>query len=709
MNKNSLFIFYIGTSSRPQFQQYPPRLALPQKPSISDRLPEQNLLDDDEDEFLLLASQQIEEMSQQPRQGDATVFNLNYDSFMVAAPGSSTQHITLRHTEVRNDTKTGYTEQIRNNLFIDLTEISPPKQAPPPTQLPLRTISNPAGNNFPSIQDFRSSQKENEFQQLASRQANKINALMIQLTRKDEANAKLQDKILEKDGESSNLRRDKKLLEDQIKSLKLKNVREDRFEQDEREKIELKITIRKLEDQLKFASINAKVPAKVNETVRDPRPVIKNLFITSCHVPASTKYPELSSSMFDTHEALPLKNESISVARERATHEDVVIMQLKLAQAHASILAGGRISDEAIEALFEDASTTILRINDYIAYLELEDEDPITTFDSNAALTGCTFISIPVLREKLTVCDDARYKLFKGKGRLSVFQAEKLYPEELCEKPRRIIASYATIAKYSRRFSEMLLSINVTEDDDNRQSFVSILVDALETKVAESDNVFDYFGLAIASASLLGSLGFHYEYYDDSYDDLLYRFLLSVLTCRCENAILMAHISEFLVSVSKNPTRCGIIRKLCVNFPQNEIIISGAFKFCDFPLEACTFQIIFMYLKNAFNLDDNLNHYELDLLLQITQNLNKITSFIQDMPADTLPFLERYENMQDVCGCFSTLLSAILMLNHMALSYRNVEQKQIVPMHKNYSEPDDVMMIDSKKFVKYQKSRKENN
>lgn len=660
------------------------------------------MLDDDEDAFLILASQQIEEMSQQPRQGDTVNFNLNYDSFMNHFPGSSTQHIAVRQSEVRNDTKTGNTEHIHNNLFVDLTEVSPPKQA---SQLPrhLQTISNPAGNNFPSSsQDFRSSQKENGFQQFATIQANKIKALTIQLTKKDEANAKLHDQILEKAGETSNLRRDKKALEDQIKSLKLKNVHV-RSDQDDQEKVKLRDEIRKLQDKLWFASNNANQPAVVTETVHEPKQVVSSSFIANLHVPSSVRCPEMSSMMFDTRDALPLKNESTNVARERASHEDVVTMQLKLAQAHASILAGGRISDEALEALFADASITILRINDYIAYLEQEDNDPIITFDSNTALTACIKISIPMLREKLTVCDEAQYKLCKEKGRLSVFQAGKLYPEELCEKPRRIIAAIATIAKYSRRFSEMLLSINVTDD---HQSFVSILVDALETKVGESDNVYDYFGLAIASASLLESLGSHYGDYGDSYDDLLYRFLLSVLTCRCENAILMAHVSEFLVSVSKNPTRNGVIRRLCVNYQASEIDYSGEYKFCEYPLTACTFQIILMYLKNAFNLDDKLNHYELDLLLQITQNLNTITSNIQDMPIGTLKFLDRDESMPEVCGCFSTLLSAVLMLNHMALSYRNDAQMQIVPKKKSNSEPDDVAMNESKKLVKFQKSKK---
>lgn len=657
-------------------------------------------MDDDEDAFLIAASQQIED---QFSQAGTINTHIDYESFATSAPGTSTQNVAAK---VRNETRTGFTEQIRNELFIDLTvNTDDPlhKQALPARH--LQSIPNPVGGNYPQSQALRSSQKENGIsaQQLVTVQANKIKALTIQLKNKDEANAKLQDTLVEKNGETTNLRRDKKMLEDQIKTMKLQKVHEAGMIKDDQEKVRLRNEVEKLRTQLKFVEISgAPRTSPTNKSISESKPATKISFITNFPLQPSIRAPEVPSSIFDNQCVVSMMSESVNTARERSSQEDVVQMQLRLAQVHSTILTGGRISERLIETLFTDASVTILRIYDYICYLQMDDEEPVITFDTNMALTACLAVSVPMLREKLTVCNEAQYQLSKDEGRLSVFQAGKLYPEEQCEKPRRIIACYATIAKYSRLFSEMLLTNVITEN----QTFVSILVGAIE-KIVESDSVDvnDYFGLAIASSSLLASLASHYDNYDDTKDDSLYRFLVAVLSCRCDNAILMAHVADLLVSVSKNQSKTGLIQRLCTNFPPAKVIYSKMFKMWQYPPEGCTFQLIFIFLKNAFNFDAQANHYELDLLLQTTHNLNQTALNIQNMPIGTLKFLDREEGSQEVCGCFENLLSAVLMLNHLALSYRNIDQKLVVPKP-NIRVEDDAM--DGKKKIFHYHSSKLN-
>lgn len=625
------------------------------------------LLEDNEDDVFIIASQQAEELDRDKNGQLAKASNLNYSSFKSNAAGTSSTQFNNKFFKsretVRAAAQTGYTEKIQNELFVDLTMST--------TGSHVNDRAALQNKPEPSV----SSQKENMSSHIfASVQTNHIKALKTRIERVNSEKSSLADKLQIMDNEAAKLRRDKKSLEEQIRAMKWHNAKDagvvrDHLEK-EKELKELKELNDNLKEQLKVKELNKFAPPIIPQKskARSKTQFLANLGSKSL----STL--DVSAAQFDYDDSLQTQPEPVNIAFDRKASDDVILLQMKLAQLHAAVLSGGQIDESSIERIFDEASTMLHRIDAYVDYLKShEDKQHHMTNVNCASLTECANISIPLLRDKLTKLDAVRNTLNKDRGFLSVFQVEKLYPEELCSKPRRVIAMYATIAKSSRKFSEKMLE----KGEDG--SLVDILVKILEDKIAESDNVYDYFGFAIASAQLLEGLGSHYGDYEGNVDDTLLNFLRALLHCRCESPVLMLPVSRFLsiMAVKQAP----LISKLCVNYKNRQIVVNDSYKFCCFPDTACTFELFFMYLLTAFTFDDNLNRYETEILLETTLNLNIIASKIQEIKP-VLLFLDRKKVSlpNDICKCFSVLTSALLLLNHLSQSYRNVDFTQIAPL-----------------------------
>lgn len=596
--------------------------------------------------------------------------NLTYTSFESDKPGSSTQH-------GNGAIKTGFTEQIHNNLFVDLT-ISDEEQAAAvnPNRAPLKQTANPKRDNN-RLPPSGSSEKENgQSTQVFREQVNQISSLKAQLAQQNNRAADLQDKLLEREGESANLRRDKKLLEEQIRALKSLRLNESQVVKEDPEKEKLREQIRKLKAEQSMQNFNMSAlrfgSSPYEEIVSNTR------YFTSIQHRHSPSI-ELAPKMLDLEVLSLSKTESLKVRRDREMSTDVVSLQARLAKVNMILLAGGRVDGPTVEILFSEASFIITRIADYIEYLEGDQVKEII-FDTNPAETAWQDISYPYKRGKIADFDRLANKLNRYDGFVSLFQVEPLHPNEICHKPRRIIAFYATIAQHSRKFSEKLLSAELSGDDNQKRTFVSILMDTLENFVSESDDVFDYFGLAMASSSLLVSIASHYNGFecDDCVDETLSRFFRILLELRCDDPIMMRSLSAFLVHVS---TKSAIMGRLCTNFKTPELVVSCLFKYCLYPPEACTFHLFTSYLMTAFKIGDELNQLEVDLLLETTMNLNRIASNIQKLEAGALNFLNRQTgtSTSDICGCLSKLINAIIWLNHLALSNRHFVFKQANP------------------------------
>lgn len=611
--------------------------------SIADK---DNLMDSDDDDILIIASQQGEEEERrmnERRQQMSEEINMTIDNFTQFLPKkqpTSTQMI------LRSDPP--------KNIIPEKNEVFTGFAVPKASQLGLST------------------QKENiTLTQMLGTEKNKTQALEIRLRLQQQDIAKLHEKIKKKEGENSNLRREKKLFEEKNRLSNIQNAQKVPDE-DEKDK-KIKSLEAKLMFQLKTQSSNKPVLREsVQKAQRSSIP-----FINFSHQ-SKSRAPQVSTKVFDMEE----KMFDVSLDKNRTDHgtsEDVVRIQLRLAQVNAMLLAGGHLEHALLDNLFQDSAQMINHICKYIDYIEVIDVDEIC-YDSNPGLTVCAMISVPLLREKLTTFDPIENILDKSRGFPSIFQAEKMFQEELCSKPRRIIACISTLARSSRAFSEKLLLENISIADDDYQTFVSKLVSKLE-KISESKKVYDYWGLAIASASLLASLGSHFKHFNHSIvDDILLIFLQKILRCRCDNPVMMKYVSEFLAYVTNDGNSSEMISSVCRLFPREDIISSNTYKYSLYPENACIFQMFTMYLLTSFNFDGEMNQYEFELLLETALNLNKIALNIQGVNSETLKFLNWDETTQTskICSCFSMLVNSLIFLNHQVLHYRNFNFKTFV-------------------------------
>lgn len=625
---------------------------------ITDRNDE--FLNDDDDAIFLIASQNAEEEERRLNQARVQNANekdvhidLNYSGFVQPVSSTSTQARV----------PTGFPKQLRNDPLVDLTAESQ-------TVVPARLFGHQASREDPTA--TQSSQKENySASQNLTIQSNKIKALEKQLHTYKTMAADLREKIYTKEGESTCLRKDKKNLEEKIQQLKLQKLKDAEVSSNNHEIQRLNTEIQRLKDEKEFQAFNQS-SLRVGAVKKEVKKLATMIpFFTNIPMQSTGQETlEASVAMFKRYdEPLPTNIES----RIKAI---VVVVQRRLAQLHL-LIAGGSVCDATMNDVFLEASQVIHQIRNYVQYLESGKVKKIT-FDANPALSGCSELSVICFREKLTLYNHAVNTLHKNQGFNSILQPQTLFPEEICEHPRRIIAFYASIARYSRKFSERILVDSVSQINGIPGTFASILRDLLVIYVTESDRCFDYCGFVIATANLLANLTFHYDDFEPNpiIDATLVEIFRATLECRSDNPFVMRHLSEFLFNVTKNPEKPQIASRLCVNF-NKKIEFSEKYKYFSYPPDACAFQLFSMYLLTAFKSEEDLNRLELELLLQTTLNINRITSNIQGMKVGTLPFLEQQDEQRNIgCSCFSTLVNALLTLNHLVLSNRNVLMQQ---------------------------------
>lgn len=624
------------------------KLPLPMPQSILDR---DDLMRDEDDEIFILASQNAEEEERRLNQERVQKANemsmrldLSYSAFHKPVASTSTQRFPGAPIS------TGYANQRRDVAVVDLTIDS--QSMAPPKNKPVQTSTN-------------SSQKENfSASQTLTRQSNQIRALQIQLKNHMTKNADLQEKLMSKDGETSNLRKDKKNLEEEIRQLRLQKFKDAAVSKDNPEINRLNRELQRLREEKNFQDFNQSL-IRVGPVENIEIPTQQLRFCTNISKLSSMQLIEASKHMFEDNESLPNNIESQMQMK-------VNKVQKRLAQVHLCLMSGETLDDEMISTIFLEASQMILQIKNYVSFLEAGIEKKIV-FQNDPALSVFLELSAVCFRNKLTTFDYVANTLDSQKGFLSIYQPQKLFPEEIADKPRRIIAFYASIARFSKKFSQRLL----LEENEYQKTFAMLMKDLLVDLISESDKVFDYFGLAMATASLVASLAVHYDHYEpnQTIDVTLIELFRATLACRCDNPFVMHHLSEFLFHITKNPQKTQIASQLCVNFKGN-IDFSKIYSYFCYPEEACSFQLFLMYLLTAFKMEEDLNELEFGLLLQTTHNLNRITSNIQEMSFGTLQFLEKGEQSID-CKCLSSLVNAIIHLNHLALSHRN--------MHVSYS------------------------
>lgn len=610
-----------------------------------------------------MASQSAEEQDRLNRN------NESYSGFIVQHAHTSTQHALALAGN-----NTGYTEKIKKDHCIVLN-----------TENVGVATQNSQKENFSSSYLY------------ISKQQDQIKELNLKLNENSVKLKETMEKNLMKDGEAKNLRLSIKTLENQVKKMKLEKLEAANTSKIDPEKEALRREVEALKAQKEFNQINT-FP-RLNSSVSEPK-AAKVLSSVQFHTNTSaipSVLPQMSTTMFEPEETRPTAFEPRKAAIDREMTNYVVKIQLKLAETYARIVSGHNFSDEAVEDIFSDCADMIFRIGDFIEYLETDETSPFA-IDNNPALTAAVMLSLTI-RPKMTKIDLVRDALMKNGGRWSIFQAKKMFPEEICSKPRRIIAFYAVLAKHSQKFSEKLLTDNISKENNHR-TFVSVLVDILLTHVSQSDDFYDYCGLVIAVGGLLSSLGAHYgKYTNNSIIDIaLEQLLHAVLMCRCDNPLLMVEVAKFMADISSHAEKTGVISKLCVNFPMSEIReISRSFRHFEFPSDACLLHLFFSYLLTTFKY--NLNVFEMELLMETLLNLNRLTSNIMELPISTVKFMSQslVALSASSCGCLQQLTNATVSLNYLVMAHRNMRFTQLVPLGETESSAFP-RLIDSMEF-----------
>lgn len=633
-------------------------MALKPAQSIADK---DDVFDDDDDEVLLIASQRADENERQMnqrRQMMSEELNMTYGGFAVNAAGSSTQHMTPENC--RNAGTNGFKP---DEKFVYITNSSPAaaqQQQPAP---PVRSEST------------GSSQKENlSAQQI---QLKKIKALEIQLTNLRTRKSDLEEKLLMKDGETSNLRRDKKALEDQVRMLRMQKLQEADISRDDVEKIQLRKEVANLKAKINFNNMNTTFSRDIVQV----QPEITSLVPHFTNIPMkSLMEPLVTHGQTFYHDETSIKTgvEPLKVRMEREASLNVVQSQLSLAEVNLIVGNGKTMEETHLNSIFEESSEAIFRVCRYIEYLAAGHEREVK-HNMDPALNAYQFLNIPFAREKLTRIE-AVYNFFDDRdGCETIYQEQKMFREEICAKPRRVLACIAALTKRLGKFSEKLLLEKVfDEGEDGYRTIVSLLVDTVSSKIARSDLVHDFFGFTLACSTLLAGLGRHYGSYPSSgiIDTVLARFLRVALECQCDSPAVMLQLSEFLVQVTKDKSKNGVAQLLCRDFPNKFIENSRRFKSCGYSDEACTLQLFLMYLLTSFGDNKPLNRLELKLLFRITMNLNRVASNIQDMTVDTMRCFIRNDDAEatECCDCAAMLRNALVTLNYLVQRHRDAFQ-----------------------------------
>lgn len=147
--------------------------------------------------------------------------------------------------------------------------------------------------------------------------------------------------------------------------------------------------------------------------------------------------------------------------------------------------------------------------------------------------------------------------------------------------------------------------------------------------------------------------------------------LRAVLFCRQDNPLTMLEISKFLLNVSCNPEKSGILKMLCLKCSSSMLRDSENFRLVEFKDGTCLLQLYGTMLKSCFPQHEQLNQSELETLMSITTNSIKLFRNTMQMGISEINFLSVYEPSM-YCKCFATLSHLLVILIHLCLKHRNV-------------------------------------
>ncbi|CAO1392716.1 unnamed protein product [Diamesa serratosioi] len=646
--------------------------------------------DQEDDDLFIIASQEIEKRAHLNQElhiaASQMDLNLSYSSFQKSTESnSSTQRKffknrqeTVKNSSLSMNQKTGNTEKVAADLFVDLDT----QQDFESQNITLKSVQ-PApflknaltSHNVVSPTSGSDSQKENPQRAQLNHLTSKLSSLNGLNDKLKKNHSELEDKYQTKEGEIQTLRREMKVLQTNNDRMIV-----DKLKETESSKTQWQEEKRKMEKQL--ASAKAELEFQKQETYRLR---VNNSSSVQHSMPTQTipitmfkiNMPIAEPRIFDID--LRIFDQAIeNSARERSDlnyswREKILKQMLKTLQSNLSQLQNvhtndGEISNSTVLHLFKDAKYNIGVIDSYIKS-QRHHNVMIASLQHRIA-RECGLLSMEYRRQK-----QGYDPYMEDHGKISIHQPFKLFNTERGAIARRVVAIYAIFCRYSKRFCEKILLESICEDESNEmpKTFIQVLSSILNPVICNSQKLYDYVGLVASVATLLSNLSYNYSKFDsnDFIDNSLVELLRAVLLCRQDNPLTMLEISKFLLNVSWNPEKSGILKMLCLKCPSTMLRDSENFRLVEFKDGTCLLQLYGTMLKSCFPQHEQLNQSELETLMSITTNSIKLFRNTMQMGISEINFLSVYEPSM-YCKCFATLSHMLVILIHLCLKHRNV-------------------------------------
>ncbi|CAO1408010.1 unnamed protein product [Diamesa hyperborea] len=653
--------------------------------------------DQEDDELFIIASQEIEKRAHLNQElhiaASQMDLNLSYSSFQKAnESSSSTQRKFFKNRQETVTTNTlsmnqvtGNTEKVAAELFIDLDtepDFEPHNFTSKSLQPAPRQSSNSGpynkhalmSHNVVSPTSDSDSQKENPQRAQLNHLTSKLTSLNGLNDKLKKNHSELEDKYQTKEGEVQTLRREMKVLQtnnDRMIVEKLKETESSKTQwQEEKRKMEKQLVSAKAElDFQKQESYRL----RINSSSSAHATPIQSIPLTMFKINVPTTEPRV----FDIN--LRIFDQAIeNSARERSDlnyswREKVLKQMLKTLQSNLSQLQivhmnDGEISNSTVLQLFTEAKYNIGVIDAYIKS-QRHHNVMIASLQHRIA-RECSLLSMEYRRQKL-----GYDPYMEDHGKISIYQPFKLFNTERGALVRRVLAIYAIFCRYSKKFCEKILLESVFEDESSEipRTFIQVLTSILNPVICNSQKLYDYVGLVASVATLLSNLSHHYSKFESNelIDNSLVDLLRAVLFCRQDNPLTMLEISKFLVNVSWNPEKSGILKMLCFKCSSSMLRDSENFRLVEFKDGTCLLQLYGTMLKSCFPQHEQLNQSELETLMAITANSIKLFRNTMQMGISEINFLSVYEPSVH-CKCFATLSHMLVILVHLCLKHRFV-------------------------------------
>jgi hypothetical protein len=253
----------------------------------------------------------------------------------------------------------------------------------------------------------------------------------------------------------------------------------------------------------------------------------------------------------------------------------------------------------------------------------------------------------------------------------NLVRSDKLYEMEMFPEYRQVITLVACIVKFSKQLTQDLLLTNISTTRGKFECFVHAITQATDPLILRSRLLYHYSGLTRSLAMLLVNLSSFYDKFDDlkQIDNIFFHFFEHILMMSSNDGFTLTSLIQFLINISINPEKIGLLQRLCSNYPSSAFETSRVFNICSIPRSACKLQIFFLLLQTTFPFFEPVLERNIDLLHTMTRKLNILADIFTS-------YAERiFLRFDTHCSCFRFFIKTLIILNVRVMKSSHIQFK----------------------------------